>query len=228
VNDANAALVGHTRVALGAPDRSASAPTGGETRVALLLALGTGIGGSIMVGDTIVLGENGYAAELGHVPVDFSDGRVCLCGATGCVEQFASARGVAELAAMTPPPPESQARLAAMGASEPYPARAIVGAASMGDAWATGLLARGGTMLGRAMATLCVMLDPGTVIVAGGFGHAAGTWLLPHAEEELRRRWPYPGARPLPRLTRDVIGPYAAATGAAWLARAAQERGDRR
>ncbi len=204
---------------------SAGERPGGETAVTLLLALGTGIGGSIMVGDTIVVGENGYAAELGHIVVDFTDQRVCLCGGMGCVEQFASGRGIAELAALRPPPPSSHARLAAMGAAAPYSARSIVDAAGSGDPWAASLLAQGGAMLGRAIATLCVTLDPSSVLITGGFGHAAGAWLLPHAEEAMRSRWSYARERPLPPLGWDVIGPYAAAIGAALLAKAESESG---
>ncbi len=216
INDANAAHFGHVRLNTRTGDRAVGEGAGEE--VSLLLALGTGIGGSIMVGGAIVVGESGYAAELGHVAVDFTDRRICLCGATGCVEQFASGRGVAELAALARPPADSQKRLLAMGAAKPYSARTIVGAAKIGDPWAVRLLAQGGAMLGRAIATLAVTLDPSVVIISGGFGHAAGAWLLPHAEAELRSRWPYADVRPLPPLRRDIIGPYAAATGAALLA----------
>ncbi len=225
VNDANAALYGHMRLVTRMGDGVDGERAGSQPRVSLLLALGTGIGGSIMVGDRIVLGENGYAAEFGHVAVDFADQRICLCGATGCVEQFASGRGVAESALLTPPPPDSQARLTAIGASQPYSARAIVTAAGGGDPWAAGLLAHGGAMLGRAILTLCVALDPGIVLISGGFGHAAGAWLLPHAERELRSRWPYARERQLPPLRRDIIGPFAAATGAALLASSEPENG---
>jgi len=90
INDANATLYGHAlHTAHG------GAPLGGETHVSVLFTLGTGIGGSIMLGETIVVGEHGFASELGHVVVDFADQRLCLCGGKGCVEQFASGLGTA-------------------------------------------------------------------------------------------------------------------------------------
>jgi glucokinase len=223
VNDANAALFGHVRLTQPTDEAPGIDAAGQGTKVWLLLALGTGIGGAVMVGDTLVIGEHGFAAELGHVPVDFDDAHRCLCRATGCVEQFASGRGIAERAALAPPPPESSDRLRAMGATEPYTSRHVVAAAAAGDAWAAGLLAHAGQMLGRAVATLCVVLDPDRVIIAGSFGHAAGEWLLPHAQDELQARWPYARERPVPMLSRNVIGPYVAATGAALLAKAEQE-----
>jgi len=223
INDANATLYGHAlHTAHG------GAPLGGETHVSVLFTLGTGIGGSIMLGETIVVGEHGFASELGHVVVDFADQRLCLCGGKGCVEQFASGRGMAELAAASPPPPPSRTILLSLGAAEPYTARDIIAAAREGDRWARELLRYGGSMLGRAIATMCITLDPATVILAGSFGHAAAEWLLPAALEELRSRWSYAAERPLPQLRSDAIGPYAAATGAALFARAATVSGDRR
>ncbi len=224
-NDANAALFGHAQLAEPTDEAAVSACAGDGTAVSLLLSLGTGIGGAIMVGDTLVLGQHGYAAELGHIPVDFSDRRICLCGGTGCVEQFASGRGISEQATLVRPPAESLARLSALEATEPYTARHIVAIAAAGDAWAIGLLAHGGKMLGRAITTLCVALDPTSVIIAGSFGYAAGEWLLPHAGDELRARWPYARERPLPTLAKDEIGPWVAATGAALLAKAEHDSG---
>ena len=218
-NDANATLYGITRHQGATSDRSPDA-----SRVALLLTLGTGFGGAIMVGDRIIVGEHGFAAELGHITVDYADERTCVCGSRGCIEQFASGRGIAELAAVTPPPPASRETLDGLGAIAPYSARDIVAAAEQGDPWATGLLTLCGAMLGRALSILCVTLDPTTVTIGGTFGHATGPWLLPSALEEMRNRSTYAAERPLPRLTMDAIGPYAAATGAAMLAAANFEK----
>lgn len=214
-NDANATLYGITR-----HERATSDQSSGESQVALLLTLGTGFGGAIMVGDRIIVGEHGFASELGHITVDFTDDRTCVCGSRGCIEQFASGRGIAELAVVTPPPPASRETLDGVGAIAPYSARDIVAAAELGDRWATSLLKLCGAMLGRAVSILCVALDPTTVTIGGSFGHATGPWLLPSALEEMRNRWTYAAERPLPRLTMDAIGPYAAAIGAAMLAAA--------
>lgn len=213
-NDANATLYGITRHA-----RETGAQPG-ESQVALLLTLGTGFGGSIMVGDRIIVGEHGFAAEVGHVTVDYTDDRRCVCGNRGCIEQFASGRGLEELAVETPPPWTSRATLRSIGATAPYTARDIVAAAELGDPWAVGQLNLCGAMLGRAISVLCVALDPTTVIIGGSFGHATRRWLLPAAVEEMRSRWTYAAERPIPALTMDSIGPYAAATGAAMLAAA--------
>jgi glucokinase len=218
VNDANASLYGHVKHAGVRPDDS------GGSRVTLLLTLGTGVGGAFMVDDTIVVGDHGLASELGHIIVDFADERRCVCGNRGCVENFSCGRGISEMAELRPPPPDSRAILAELGATPPYASPQIVIAAERGDPWAADLLRVAGTMLGRAISVLSVVLDPDTVIIGGSFGHATSSWLLPAAVEEMKNRWSFAPARRLPRLVMDSIGPYAAATGAAMLAAARFQR----
>ena len=50
---------------------------------------GTGIGSAIMIDGKILLGKNGTAAELGHIPV-VGNSRRCVCGNIGCVETLIS------------------------------------------------------------------------------------------------------------------------------------------
>jgi glucokinase-like ROK family protein len=51
----------------------------------VLITGGVGIGGGIMVDGKLMRGQNGYAAEVGHMVVE-PDGRVCGCGSQGCLE----------------------------------------------------------------------------------------------------------------------------------------------
>ena len=62
-------------------------------------ALGTGIGGGIVTGGRLYKGTHGMAGELGHIVVE-TNGLPCNCGQKGCVEQYASATGIANLARM--------------------------------------------------------------------------------------------------------------------------------
>jgi glucokinase len=61
------------------------------------LALGTGIGGGLVINDQLYKGSHGMAGELGHITVE-TDGLQCNCGQKGCVEQYASAPGIVEAA----------------------------------------------------------------------------------------------------------------------------------
>ncbi|MCC8166555.1 MAG: ROK family glucokinase [Planctomycetes bacterium] len=59
----------------------------------MMVTLGTGIGGAIIIGGKLHIGRDGAAGELGHVPI-IDGGRRCGCGASGCVEAYASASSV--------------------------------------------------------------------------------------------------------------------------------------
>ncbi len=61
----------------------------------VMFTLGTGVGGGIVVGHTLVEGENGAGSELGHIIIDYTESaRVCSCGQTGHLEAYASASSV--------------------------------------------------------------------------------------------------------------------------------------
>lgn len=78
-NDARMALLG---------ERYAGAARGCDDVV--MVTLGTGVGGAAMIGGRLLRGKHFQAGCLGgHLPVHF-DGRLCVCGATGCVEAEAS------------------------------------------------------------------------------------------------------------------------------------------
>ena len=64
----------------------------------LLLTLGTGVGGGIIVDGKILTGAHGAGGEIGHIHVEDQIEEHCGCGNQGCLEQFASATGIARLA----------------------------------------------------------------------------------------------------------------------------------
>lgn len=86
-NDATCALVAEHRLgaARGASD-------------AVLVALGTGIGGGLLLGGRVQRGASGFAGELGHMVIE-PGGRACPCGGRGCWERYASGQALNRLAA---------------------------------------------------------------------------------------------------------------------------------
>lgn len=84
-NDANCALIG---------EHAAGACRDADD--ALILTIGTGVGGAIMIGGKIYRGHNYRAAEFGHFVVDMF-GKTCCCGLAGCFEEYASATALIEL-----------------------------------------------------------------------------------------------------------------------------------
>ncbi len=58
--------------------------------------IGTGLGNVISIGGEILIGKNGVAAELGHIPA-WGRQEECPCGNRGCVEMYASGKHLKEL-----------------------------------------------------------------------------------------------------------------------------------
>ncbi len=67
---------------------------GKGTRSLVVLALGTGVGGGIILDGRLHRGQGGFGGELGHVPVNF-DGRPCICGGRGCLKTYVSGTDIA-------------------------------------------------------------------------------------------------------------------------------------
>src|SRR5205085_3479698 len=67
---------------------------GRGARSLVVLALGTGVGGGIVLGGVLHRGHGGFGGELGHVPIDF-DGRSCICGGRGCLKAYVSGTDIA-------------------------------------------------------------------------------------------------------------------------------------
>ena len=86
VNDANAAALG---------EMWAGSAHGASSFV--LIALGTGVGAGVVVGGRLVAGARGAGGEIGHITVNPAEERTCGCGRKGCLEQYASAKGVVRL-----------------------------------------------------------------------------------------------------------------------------------
>lgn len=84
-NDANAAAWGEAKV---------GAAKGTERSI--MITLGTGVGGGIVIGDTIYSGFNYAGAELGHIVIVVG-GRPCSCGRNGCWEAYSSATALVRM-----------------------------------------------------------------------------------------------------------------------------------
>ena len=173
-NDANCALLAEARAgaAKGASD-------------ALMLTLGTGIGGGILIGGRLYRGA-GSAGELGHMVVEI-DGDPCTCGSRGCLETVASGPAFADAgkAAAIAEPKSGLGK--AMAAGREITGPLVTELAGEGDAASVEVLAGAGRKLGVGLASLANAFSP-EVIVVGGGAAAAGDLLLGPAREELKRR----------------------------------------
>jgi glucokinase len=192
-------------------------------RNAVMITVGTGIGGGLIVGGEVYRGSTGAGAELGHVVIDL-DGPSCQgnCPGRGCVESLASgtALGREGRLAAERDPDCALAKMAAEGRE--IDGKAVTEAALDGDATAVGALELIGTRLGVAFASFANIFEPEAIVVGGGV-MAAGDLLLGPARRELRRR----ALRPMNEtaVVPAEMGPDAGMIGAAAMARIELEQG---
>jgi len=177
-NDANAASWAEARFGAGR----------GESDV-VVVTVGTGIGGGIVLDGKLLRGRFGVAAEIGHFTV-VPDGRRCGCGNQGCWEQYASGRAlVAEARALATASPAIAATLLALagGRVRAIDGRMVTAAAREGDEAALECFRIVGTWLGRGIADLAAILDPGVFIMAGGVSQAGELIRKPARQTYLSR-----------------------------------------
>jgi glucokinase len=98
---------------------------GRGARSLVVLALGTGVGGGIILDGRLHRGAAGFGGELGHVPIDF-DGRPCICGGRGCLKTYVSGTDIALRAGERFGRPTDAAEVFRLAASGEATAEAIV------------------------------------------------------------------------------------------------------
>jgi glucokinase len=183
---------------------------------AVMLTIGTGIGGGLILDRRLYRGSSGAGAELGHTVIDLN-GPPCQgnCPNHGCVEAMASgtALGREGREAARREPDSTLSR--ALAAGEEITGKSVTDAALAGDRVAREVVALIGSRIGVACSSFANIFDP-DVIVFGGGVMAAGELLLEPARREVR-------ARALPPMNRTPIvaaelGAEAGMLGAAALA----------
>lgn len=144
-----------------------------------VFAIGTGIGGGLVINGRLHLGIGGTAAELGHIVIDFNGPR-CGCGNYGCVEAYASGPAITAmgLKAVTQGLTTKIADMCASDLNRISP-ELIALAALEGDEIAKDIYERAGFYLGIAAGLVCVAVGPRRIIIAGGVSQAGGLLLDP-------------------------------------------------
>ncbi len=142
-------------------------------------AIGTGIGGGLVVNGRLHLGIGGTGGELGHQIIDMN-GPPCGCGSRGCLEAFASGPAITAmgLKAIT------QGLTTRIGERVGYDLNrvtpeVIAQAAREGDAIARDIYGRAGFYIGIAVASVLAAIGPRKVIIGGGVAQAGDLLLDP-------------------------------------------------
>jgi len=135
----------------------------------IMVTLGTGVGGGIIVDGKCLVGAHGAGGEIGHLCVNYQETETCGCGKKGCLEQYASATGIVRMA---------KKELAASGENsvlrdaEEISAKAVLDAFKENDPVAVATMEKVGEQLGGALAIICCVTDPETIVIGGGVSKA--------------------------------------------------------
>jgi len=143
------------------------------------LAIGTGIGGGVIVNGQFHLGIGGTAGEFGHHVVEV-DGLPCGCGGKGCLELYASGPAIAAMGVKE----VMHGHTTRIGELVNHDlnridAGVVVQAAKEGDPIAIAILQRAGTYLGIAVGNILGVISPQRVIFGGGVSVAGEVLLAP-------------------------------------------------
>lgn len=197
-NDANAATIAEWRIGAGK----------GTSEMAML-TLGTGVGGGLILDGGPYSGGTGAAAEVGHMVVEY-DGPPCQgsCTGRGHLEGLCSGHA-ATLLAQAAFGPAADAHL-------------LVRLAGEGDPTALEILRGIGRRLGAAIGTLANLFNVERVVIGGGFGAAAWTYLIEPAREVALREALEPG-RSMIDIVPATLGATAGLIGAGFVAYGALE-----
>ena len=167
-NDANVAALGEIWMG-----------TAQGCRSAVMVTLGTGVGGGVIVNGKVIDGAHGAGGEIGHITVNPHETAVCGCGKRGCLEQYSSATGVVRcMKKLLDENPDTPCTLR----GTEFAAKDVFDAARNGDALAAREVDEMTDTLGMALANVASTVDPEMFMVGGGVSRAGEVLFAPLRE----------------------------------------------
>ncbi len=202
-NDANAAAFGEIY-----------AGAASELKSAVIITIGTGIGGGVIIDNKIYAGFNHAASELGHMVINFEGDR-CTCGRYGCFETYASATAlIKQTKEMMKKHPESKMHEIAKTEDE-VNGRTSFDAAKMGDEAACKVVEKYIEYLGVGVVNVINLFQPEAIVIGGGVSKE-GEYLL-RPIREYAKKYAYTDKIPAPKIIKAELGNDAGIIGAAML-----------
>lgn len=168
-------------------------------RDAVMVTLGTGIGGGIVMGGTLHRGANGFTGEIGHMVVQ-RNGEQCVCGRRGCWERYASG---------------SALRMLSGGKS----GEEVFALYSKGDAHAATVVSEFAEWIAIGLANLTNICDPEVIVIGGGVVESFGD-VMPLVRKCFTDALYSSDVRAHPRLEMARLGERAGAIGCALISSA--------
>ena len=151
------------------------------------VTLGTGVGGGVIIDGKIIAGKHGLGGEIGHIHIRDEETEHCNCGGVGCVEQIASATGIAREARRKMAACDTPSAMRKYG--DRISAKNVLDEAKAGDALAVEVVEIVGHYLGLALAQLAMTVDPEMFVIGGGVSKA-GQFLIDVIEKYYQKYTP--------------------------------------
>lgn len=176
------------------------------------LSIGTGIGGGLIVDGRMYAGDFGLAGEIGHIIADH-DGELCSCGQHGCLEQYASAKGIVSRCLKLAPEFDSPLAKLSRANTEGLTAETIFAYIRKEDALGLRLRDTACLMLARVMGQVLNLLSPSLFVLCGGVMKSAD--LILSKVTEYLPRYSLPVMLKHCAVKAGALGPDAGVIGAA-------------
>jgi glucokinase len=185
---------------------------------ALMITLGTGIGGGIIARGRVIRGAHGFAAEVGHFQIN-PDGPLCACGERGHWEAYASGSALGRMGREWAAAGRAPSVVARAGGDAGAVTGVHVGeSAKAGEADGVALLKEYADLVAVGLAGLANILDPERIIISGGLVELGETLFLP-LRAAFGRRIEGVEYRPPVEIVPSLLGDHAGVIGAAARAR---------
>jgi predicted NBD/HSP70 family sugar kinase len=149
-----------------------------RTKNTMVINLGWGVGLGMILNGELFRGHNGFAGEFSHIPI-FSNGKLCSCGKTGCLETETSLLVLIEKAKNGLNAGRQSALKSHQLEHYEQAVEAIVEAVKHGDQFVVELFSEAGYNIGRGIAILIHLMNPEVVILSGRGSKAGRVWFAP-------------------------------------------------
>lgn len=143
-------------------------------RTMIMVTLGTGVGGGVIINNHVIAGATGAGGEIGHINVNPHEKVSCNCGRKGCLEQYASATGIARLAKEILERESCDSKLRYI---ENITAKDVFDLAKENDELSIKVIEKFSSILGRALSNIACICNPEVFVIGGGVSKA-GDMLL--------------------------------------------------
>ena len=159
---------------------------GGQLKNLVGIFVGTGLGSGIIIHNSLVLGVNGSAGEIGHIIID-AEGNQCGCGGRGCLETYVSGKAIARIAKDGLGSDIHSLLNDSYGDPDNLRAEEVYLAADRGDSYANDIIYRMCENLAIGIINVIDLFNPEAIIL-GGSMISCHTYVLKIIQDEVIKR----------------------------------------